>query len=140
MTITGEVLYESKYNKNGAPIKIIDHNEHSWTPAVTIFPRDRTVKYISEEFSRDGFLVEEKLFDAIASLCKNDPVSVWLLRSVENQTDTFDQFVRPNGDLYRTEAFHNKLKKTASGFLTACGEANNNDEIINSGEATNNYE
>ena len=43
-------------------------------------PWDRTVKYIPEEFSRDGFLVEKKLFDAIASLCKNDPVSVWLLR------------------------------------------------------------
>ena len=59
---------------------------------------------------------------------------MWLLRSAENQTDTFDQFVRPNGELYRTEAFHNKMKKTASGFLTY-GKANN-DEILNSGEAT----
>ena len=104
MTITGEVLYKSKYNKRGAPIKIIDHNRHAWTSAVTIFPRERIIKYIPE----DGFLVEEKLFDFIAQLSKNDPVSVWLLRSAE----TFDQFVKPNGELYRTEAFHNKMKKT----------------------------
>ena len=120
-TITGEVLYESKYKSQGAPIQIIDHNEHAWTPAVTIFPRERTVKYIpeeflGEEFYRDGFLSERKLFDAVAGLCKNDPVSVWLLRSAENDTDTFDQFVRPNGELYRTEAFHNKMKKLAGEF------------------------
>jgi hypothetical protein len=121
MTITGKVLYESKYKSKGAPIKIIDHNEHAWTSAVTIFPRNRTIKYIPEEFlekefSRDGFLVEKKLFDFIAHLNKNDTVSMWLLRSAENQTDTFDQFVRPNGELYRTEAFHNKMKKQLVGF------------------------
>ena len=114
-TITGEVLYESKYNKNGAPIKIIDHNKHAWTSAVTVFPRNRTVKYIPEQFlqdcSKDGFLVETKLFDVIAHLSKNDPVSVWLLRSAENDTETYDQFVRPNGELYRTETLHNKMKK-----------------------------
>ena len=131
MTITGEVLYESKYNKNGAPIKIIDHNEHAWTSAVTIFPRNRTIRYIPDEFlGEDSFLAEQKLFDAIAHLSKNDPVSVWLLRSAENDTDTFDQFVRPNGELYRTETFHNKMKKIASGFLTACGEEIINDEQL----------
>ena len=65
MTITGKVLYESKYKSKGAPIKIIDHNKHAWTSAVTIFPRNRTIKHIPEEFlveefSKDGFLVEKK--------------------------------------------------------------------------------
>lgn len=115
-TITGEVLYKSKYNKNGAPIQIIDHNEHAWTPAITIFPRDRTVKYIPEEYLRDGILTEEGLFDAIASVCKNDPVSVWLLHSFEDEECRFNQFVRPNGELYRTENLHNRMKKLAIGF------------------------
>ena len=44
-TITGEVLYPSKYYSKVAPIKIIDHNKHAWTSAITIFPRERTVRY-----------------------------------------------------------------------------------------------
>ena len=56
LTIIGTVLYESKYNKNGAPFKIIDHNEHAWTSTVTIFPRNRTIKYIPQEFlAENGF-------------------------------------------------------------------------------------
>jgi hypothetical protein len=110
MTITGEVLYESKYKSEGAPIKIIDHNEHAWTSAVTVFPKNRTIRYIPEE---DGVLDESKLFDFIACLSKDDPVSVWLLRNA----DIFDQFVRPNGELYRTEAFHNQMKKQLVGLM-----------------------
>ena len=73
--------------------------------------------------------LKKKLFDAIAHLSKNDPVSVWLLRSTENMY-TFDQFVRPNGEFYRTEVLHKKMKKkTASEFLTNVDEAN--DEIVN---------
>ena len=48
-------------------------------------------------------------------------MSVWLLRSAENDTETYDQFVRPNGELYRTETLHNKMKKTASEFSGEAG-------------------
>ena len=80
-----EVLYEAKYTSRGAPIKLIGHNKHAWTTAITLFPRDRRVKYIPKEFIQDGFLTEESLFDAVASVCKNDPVSVWLLLSFEDE-------------------------------------------------------
>ena len=73
-TITGEVLYESKYKSKGTPIKIIDHNKHAWTPAVTIFPRNRTVKYIPAEFlGENDFLFETRLFDFIHQLTANFP-------------------------------------------------------------------
>jgi len=75
-TLTGEVLYDGKYKSKGAPIEIIVHNSHAWTSAVTIFPRERTIRYTPEDCTS-----EEKLFDFIAQLSKTDPVSVWLLRS-----------------------------------------------------------
>ena len=43
---------------------------------------------------------------------------MWLLHSFEHDEGNFDQFVRPNGELYRTEAFHNKMKQLARSFST----------------------
>ena len=100
-TITGEVLYESKYKSKGASIEIVDHNEHAWTNAVTIFPRTRTVKFYNGE-----------MFDLINEISKNDPVSVWLFSS----EDESDQFVRPNGDIYRTESLQEKMKEYSQTF------------------------
>ena len=63
-----------------------------------------------------------RLFDVIAEICKTDPVSVWLLNRL-----------RPNGELYRTETLHGKMKKLADGFL-ACDRVTSskvaNDELL----------
>ena len=77
---------------------------------------------MGEDFSKDRFLVEERLFDFIAHLSKSDPVSVWLLHSAENDPDTFNQFVRPNGEFYCTKTFHAKMEKTKMGFLMVASE------------------
>ena len=56
--------------------------------------------------------------DFIHQISNNDPVSVWLLHSFENETGNYDQFVRPNDELYRTEALYNEMRKLASDCST----------------------
>ena len=71
-----------------------------------------------------GFFYENKLFDAIYELNKNDPVSVWLLSSEQDCELGFDQFVTTRGELYRTEELNNRMINIYKQFI---GE-NSNDE------------
>lgn len=117
-SLTGEQLYKSKYNSRGSSITIIDHNSHAWAESVTVFPRDRVVKYYPGNASISG-----NMFDCIYEISKTDPVSVWLFRSDEE--GVYDQFVRPSGEIYRTEQLHNEMKKLAEKYRVT-----NADELL----------
>jgi hypothetical protein len=56
------------------------------------------------------------VFDFIKNISKNDPVSVWLFQSSEH--DYHDQFVRPNGDIYRTESLYKEMKNLALKYTS----------------------
>ncbi len=56
------------------------------------------------------------VFDFIKNISKNDPVSIWLFQSSEH--DCYDQFVRPNGDIYRPESLYEEMRNLALKYTS----------------------
>ena len=81
--------------------------------SVVMFPKERKLRFYNEKESG------RNIFDAILQLQKSsqDPVSVWLLSSEQNEEGTFDQFVTTSGEIYRTEQLNSRMINVARNFI-----------------------
>ena len=101
--IACEDIYNSgKYKGSGIhiyrPVELIVHNGHAWSKDLH-FPQNREVH-----------IYEGDVWQAIREATQDEPKAVWLLGGQERSL-TVDQFVLQNGSTYRTQEFHDNLRK-----------------------------
>ena len=101
--IAGEDIYNSgKYQFGGngvrGKVELIVHNGHAWSKDLH-FPQNREVH-----------IYQGDVWQAIREATQDEPKAVWLLGGQERSL-TVDQFVLQDGSTYRTQEFHDNLRK-----------------------------